>query len=191
MSIRMKIIDAPHPILLKKAKPVEKIDKKIKKLAREMIKTLEAQEDPPGVGLAAPQVGHSLALFVIKSDKKSKAKVFVNPVILRKIGSGKWEKRPSSAKASKSKGKKRKTKLEGCLSLPKIWGELKRAKKVLLQFTTLAAEEKKEWFSGFEAIIIQHEIDHLKGILFTKRVVEQEGRLFEEKGDQLVRISSI
>lgn len=184
----MKIINAPDPILSKKAKPVKKIDQKIKKLAAAMIKILEKQQDPPGVGLAAPQVGKSLNLFVIKPEEKSRAKVFINPVIIKEVGKGKREEGASMKGSGK---RKRKIKLEGCLSLPRIWGEVKRAKKVLLKYRNLKGKEEKKWFSGFEALIIQHEIDHLKGIIFTNRIVEQQGKLFEEKGKELVRITSI
>ena len=74
--------------------------------------------------------------------------------------------------------------------MPKIWGEVKRAKKVLLEYQTddESLEKKQAWFSGFEAVIIQHEVDHLEGILFTQRALAQNQPLYEEKEGKLVRI---
>jgi len=176
----LKIVQAPNPILLQKTKEVKKIDKKIKKIIEEMKETLLAQNDPQGVGLAANQVGVDLSLFIIKPKKNSPISVFINPKIL-KVEEEKEEKR---------KKKEKKLKLEGCLSVPKIWGEVKRAKKVLLEYQTddESFEKKQAWFSGFEAVIIQHEVDHLEGILFTQRALAQKQPLYEEKEGKLVRI---
>lgn len=173
----LKIITAPHPILLKKAKPVKKIDQKIKKLVNDMIETLKIQKDPQGVGLAAPQVGKDLAIFIIKPTKKSKPQVFINPKILKII------------KSSTKEKKKKSIKLEGCLSVPKIWGVVKRANKVLLEYQDLSGRKKREWFSGFQAIIIQHEVDHLNGILFTKRVIQENFPLYEENNGKLKKLN--
>ena len=176
----LKIVQAPNPILLQKTKEVKKIDKKIKKIIEEMKETLLAQTNPQGVGLAANQVGVNLSLFIIKPTKNSPISVFINPKIL-KVEEEKEEKR---------KKKEKKLKLEGCLSVPKIWGEVKRAKKVLLEYQTddESLEKKQAWFSGFEAVIIQHEVDHLEGILFTQRALAQNQPLYEEKEGKLVRI---
>jgi len=176
----LKIVHAPHPILSQKTKPVKKIDNKIKKLIEEMKKTLLAQKDPPGVGLAANQVGVDLSLFIMKPTKKSPISVFINPKILKTV----FEKEKSSKKKRKA------VKLEGCLSVPKIWGSVQRPTKVLLEYQTLdgSFEKKQSWFSGFEAIIIEHEVDHLNGLLFTQRALEQKQPLYEEKNDELKRI---
>jgi peptide deformylase len=176
----LKIVQAPNPILLQKTKEVKKIDKKIKKIIEEMKETLLAQNDPQGVGLAANQVGVNLSLFIIKPTKNSPISVFINPKIL-KVEEEKEEKRKKNEK---------KLKLEGCLSVPKIWGNVKRAKKVLLEYQTddEIFGKKQAWFSGFEAVIIQHEVDHLEGILFTQRALAQNQPLYEEKEGKLVRI---
>jgi peptide deformylase len=194
----MKIISVPHPILNQETKVVLKIDKKLKRLVKEMIELLNKQTDPPGVGLAAPQVGIPLQLFVIKPTAKSLVKAFINPKIV-KIS---YNQSPPKAELVKSVKKnktdltdsnrsvKRKpisTKLEGCLSIPKIWGSIKRGKKILLEYQTIEGQKKTEWFSGFAAIIIQHEVDHLKGILFTQRILEQEAVLYEEKEGKLIK----
>jgi len=176
----LKIVHAPNPILFQKTKEVKKIDKKIKKLIEEMKQTLLAQNNPPGVGLAANQVGVDLSLFIIKPTKKSPISVFINPKIL-KVEEGKEEER---------KKKEKKIKLEGCLSVPKIWSNVQRPTKVLLEYQTddESFEKKQAWFSGFEAVIIQHEVDHLNGTLFTQRALAQNQPLYEEKEGKLVRI---
>jgi len=175
----LKIVQAPNPILFQKTKEVKKIDKKIKKLIEEMKETLLAQNDPPGVGLAANQVGVNLSLFIIKPTKKSPISVFINPKILK------------VEEDSKKKQRKEKAiKLEGCLSVPKIWSNVQRPKKVFLEYQTddQGFEKKQVWFSGFEAVIIQHEVDHLNGSLFTQRALAQNQPLYEEKEGKLVRI---
>lgn len=175
----LKIITTPHAILTKKAKPVKKFDKKLMRLVADMQETLEAQHDPPGVGLAAPQVDIPLQLFITKSSKKAPVRIYCNPKVLQTVN--------ESAQSSSNEQDTR-TKLEGCLSIPRIWGEVKRDGKILLHYQTIDAKARKEWISGFEAIIVQHEIDHLNGILFTHRVMEQKGDIFEEKEDGLKKI---
>ena len=175
----LKIITAPNKILSQPTQPVSIFDKKLKEIIKQMIEILEKQNDPPGVGLAANQVGLNLSLFIIKPSKKSKISVFVNPQIKKTILS---KNNPS---------KKRVIKLEGCLSLPKIWGPIKRASRVLLQYQDIEGKMHERWFSGFEAVIIQHEVDHLKGIVFTQRSLEQNQPLYEEKNNQLKRIKNL
>ena len=83
---------------------------------------------------------------------------------------------------------KKKVKLEGCLSIPRIWGPVKRADRIFLNYQDMTGKKYLKWFSGFEAIIIQHEVDHLNGIVFTQRSVEQKGQLYKEENDELVKI---
>jgi len=174
----LKIIQAPNPILFKKTRPVLKIDKKIKKLIENMKKTLLAQIDPPGVGLAANQVGIDLSLFIMKKTKKSPFFIFINPKIVKTV----FE--------EDSLYKKKPIKLEGCLSVPKIWANIKRAQRLLLEYQTddESFEKKQAWFSGLEAVIIQHEVDHLEGIIFTQRAIAQNQPLYEEKEGKLIKI---
>jgi len=176
----LKILTAPNKILGSSVKPVEKIAADITKLVLEMEKTLIAQNDPPGVGLAAPQVGKKLALFIIKPTKKAKIKVFINPKILKRT--------VLSKDSPYKKTKKNHVKLEGCLSIPRIWGPVKRASRVLVEYQTLTGLLTQRWFQGLEAIIIQHEIDHLTGVLFTQRALEQNLPLYEEKKGKLEKI---
>jgi peptide deformylase len=133
-----------------------------------MEESLDFATDPIGVGLAAPQVGKSLAIFIIKPTEKSKAQVFINPKITK-----------IEEPTGKAKGKTKK--LEGCLSLHNIWGEVERAKAVWLEYLDETGKPHHKKFTGFIATIIQHEVDHLNGILFPKRVLEQKGTLYESK----------
>ena len=94
------------------------------------------------------------------------------------------------ATTKKSKSKK-KIKLEGCLSIPKIWGPVNRAERIFLHYQDLTGKKYLKWFSGFEATVIQHEIDHLNGIVFTQRAVEQKKQLYKEENEELVKISLI
>ncbi|KKS44950.1 MAG: Peptide deformylase, partial [Candidatus Gottesmanbacteria bacterium GW2011_GWA2_42_18] len=77
--------------------------------------------------------------------------------------------------------------LEGCLSIPRIWGPVKRAAKIFLHYQDLTGKKYLKWFSGFEATVIQHEIDHLNGIVFTQRAVEQKGQLYREEDGELTK----
>lgn len=149
-----------------------------------MEKVLIAQNDPPGVGLAANQVGLNLSIFIMKASEKSKTKVFINPKII-KLGSGNIERQ----RKDPVKKKRAKIKLEGCLSIPRIWGPVKRKDRVFLKYQDISGKEHMKWFFGFESIIIQHEMDHLSGVVFTQRSLEQKGQLYREENDELVKIN--
>lgn len=168
----LKIVTAPNPILSDIAKPVLKVDAAILKLIAEMKKTLEATTDPKGVGLAAPQVGQSLRIFIAKPTDDSKISAFINPEIIESS-------EIKLAKRLKKTGKKVSKKLEGCLSLPNIWGPVRRTPSLTLAFTDEQGVRHEQKFSNFLATIIQHETDHLDGILFPKRVLEQKGILYK------------
>ncbi len=184
----LNILTAPDKVLTTPAKPVHKIDKRIKKLVLEMEETLINQSDPQGVGLAAPQVGYSLALFIIKTKPSAETQVFINPKVLQMTGEL-VEKRRKKRKHDGSQ--KDEEKMEGCLSVPRIWAPLKRAKKVQISYLDLEGQTHTNWFSGLNSIIVQHEIDHLAGVLFTQRSLEQKATLYEEKGDRLVKIKTV
>lgn len=171
----LKIVHIPNQVLFTPTKPVKKIDQKIKKLVAEMEEALIAHKDPEGVGLAAPQVGFDLSLFIIKPKKTEPTEVFINPKILQTT--------PYSLQPKNQKSKK--IKLEGCLSVPHIWSAIKRSDSVLVEYQDLSGDWKKEWFSGFKAQIIQHEMDHLQGILFTQRALEQKQKMYQEIDDEL------
>lgn len=176
----LKIVHAPHSILTKKVEPVKKVNKKIQEIVYDMEETLIQQLDPQGVGLAAPQVNINLAIFIIKPTLKSDTQVFINPRIV--------EFQNTSPTNKKTSEEEENIKLEGCLSIPRIWGPVTRNTKVLLEYQDLTGNSHTEWFSGFKSVIIQHEMDHLQGVLFTERVLEQKGKLYQEKDGELEKI---
>ncbi len=171
----LNIVQAPHSALSSKAKPIGKIDKAVTKFIKEMKDTLDAATDPIGVGLAAPQVGKSLSIFVIKPSPKAKLQTFINPKI-----TGIEDDQNEKIKLKKHQPKK----LEGCLSLKDIWGEVERARAIELEYLDETGKKHHKKFTGFIATIIQHEVDHLNGVLFPKRVLEQKGTLYESKKDE-------
>lgn len=172
----LKIINAPNKVLSQQAKRIEKIDKSIHKLIKDMEQTLINTKDPEGVGLAAPQVGVSLQLFLIKQTPKSPTLVFINPKIEEYIDDEPEQKQ----KSDKEKG----VQLEGCLSLQDIWGVVKRSYSVILSYQDETGKTHKQKFSGYTATIVQHEFDHLCGFLFTKRVLEQGNALYNSKKNE-------
>ena len=159
----LDIVRAPNTVLSERAKEVAQVDKAILNLIDDMKVSLASASDPIGVGLAAPQVGKSLRIFIAKPTLKSKVSIFINPVITKK-------------ESLREVDHERVTKLEGCLSLPNIWGDVQRYAQVHVDFL--------EQFVGFMATIVQHEIDHLDGVLFPKRVLEQQGTLYKSEKDE-------
>lgn len=175
----MKLVDIAHPALLTKAKPVKQIDAPVKKAIADMRRVLEKSDI--GIGLAAPQVGISLQIFLVspnmpdsKDKKNEPVDVYINPKIIAR------------SKPVHSKGKKT---LEGCLSIPEIWGPVARSRKITLRYMDQNGTTQIKKFEGYIATIVQHEVDHLEGILFTHRCVEQGERLYKNEGDDLHPIS--
>ncbi len=172
-----KILQSGDPILRKRAKPVQKVDKKTLEVIRDMKDTLNSQKEPEGVGLAAPQIGKSLQIFI--ADYKNFKRVVINPEII------KIHQKPS-AESHKSSVIRHKSKeiLEGCLSLPYYYGPLKRAGEVKIKYLSEDGREITETFEDFEAQIILHEIDHLEGILFVDRLLEEGKTLYKVEGNE-------
>lgn len=161
------IVVIPNPVLTSPAKPVTVFDAKLAILLASMRATLLATVNPKGVGLAATQVGVSLRIFITKPTTKTAIREFINPVIV-------------VTSDEKTDGvPERENKLEGCLSIPNIWGNVHRALSLTLQYQDAKGVTHEEKFSGFHATIIQHETDHINGILFTQRVLEQKEKLFQ------------
>lgn len=167
----LAIIKAPNEVLSTPAKPINKIDASVLHLIEQMKQTLNKTRDPEGVGLAAPQVDKSLQLFLTKPTPKSAFLVCINPKIISQSETMQELGRPKRSKAP--------AKLEGCLSLVNIWGTVKRHATLTLSYLDEQGKPHTKKFSGFLATIIQHEIDHLQGILFPKRVLEQQGKLYK------------
>lgn len=161
-----KIVQSRNPILRQTSKPVIKIDKKIKGLITDLKDTLEVQKDPEGVGLAAPQIGVNLRVFVV--DYKNFKRTVINPEVIS-----------ISKKKYNSKNKKKDSEiLEGCLSLPHYYGPLKREQSVTIKYLDETGKETEEEFKDFNAQIMLHEIDHLNGVLFVDRLLEQKKKLY-------------
>jgi peptide deformylase len=186
----LKILTAPNPVLDSPSKKVVKIDEKIKKLVADMEATLVAQTDPQGVGLAAVQIGSLLQLFIMKQSPKAKTVAFINPKIVKnKSEDDKFS--PSTTTGQKqlaSSDRKTKSSLEGCLSIPRIWSPVRRQPEVSITYQDLNGVQKKATFTKLPAIIVQHELDHLAGILFTRRAVEQKSQLYEEINGELEKM---
>jgi peptide deformylase len=166
-----EIVKAPNNVLALQSKPVKRIDKAILKVIDRMKEALLAAKDPVGVGLAAPQIGENLQIFITKPSLSSPINVYINPKI-KLLG------KP----ANKQKGKE--IKLEGCLSLPNIWGEVSRPTSLLIEYLDENGAKKSKRANGFLATIIQHEVDHLNGVLFPKRVLEQKSTLYKSEKDE-------
>ena len=138
---KLKILTAGDPVLRQTAAEVTKIDKKLIKLLKDMAETMYAAD---GVGLAAPQIGVSKRIVVI--DVSDGIIEMINPVIVNKEGSVVGG--------------------EGCLSVPEYEGEVERAEKVECEFTDRSGKRYLIETDGLLAIAIQHELDHLDGVLF-------------------------
>tara|TARA_B100001248_G_C27371672_1_gene451989 strand:- start:1182 stop:1700 length:519 start_codon:yes stop_codon:yes gene_type:complete len=142
-----KIVIEPDPILRKKSENLEKVDNDIRKLLDEMLKTMYAA---PGIGLAAVQIGILKRLVVIdisKEDQKKNPLFLINPVITYK-------------------SKNTSIYEEGCLSLPGHFAEIERPSQCSVDYIDYNGKEKKLKADGLLATCIQHEIDHLNGVLF-------------------------
>ena len=150
---------ADNPILRTASSPVKKIDKKLKKLAQDMADTMMELN---GVGIAAPQVGVNLQLALARLNVDTKREVLlvlINPEILQ-----------NSEHALDME--------EGCLSLPGKWGSVPRGDSLTVTFQNLKGEQQTLHLEEFNARIIQHEVDHLNGMLFIDRAkkVKEENR---------------
>jgi peptide deformylase len=150
------IVAYGHPVLKKKAAEIGPDYQGLKELIDSMFETMYASA---GVGLAAPQINLSIRLFVVDGSPfedeepalKEFKKVFINPVILDEAGA-KWKFN------------------EGCLSIPGVRDDVDRHPDIYLQYLDENFVEHKEQFSGIAARIIQHEYDHIEGVLFTDRL---------------------
>jgi peptide deformylase len=139
----------PDPVLLKKAVPVDEVDEDLRSLIDDMVETMYASS---GIGLAAPQVGVSKRLIIVDTsavEGEGSLLVLMNPEILESEGAESAE--------------------EGCLSLPGFTAEVKRAGKVLVRCLDVDGSEKTISAEGLLARALQHEIDHLEGVLLLER----------------------
>ncbi|MBP2313432.1 peptide deformylase [Azospirillum soli] len=143
----LEILVAPHPVLKQKAKPVDKVDARVAKLMDDMVETMYAAQ---GIGLAAPQIGVLERVIVVDVHEKGEAP---NPIRLAN---------PEIVWTSDEKSVCE----EGCLSVPEQYAEVTRPKAIRVRYLDEKNEVREMDADGMLATCIQHEIDHLNGVLF-------------------------
>lgn len=147
----LQIVHYPHPALRWKSKDVTKIDPQLKEWVNQMF---DLMYEARGIGLAANQVALPYRLFVINPtgdpEQPEFEQVFINPEILRRNGSAEAE--------------------EGCLSLPEIFGPVNRAERIVVEAYDLDGQQLRFELEGIDARVVQHENDHLDGVMFTDKV---------------------
>ena len=159
----LPILTGDHPVLRQRAKKVGRVDRQILRLLDDMTETVKAA---PGIGLAANQVGRLVRVIIVWHDDQLHQ--LINPEILRTEGDIEME--------------------EGCLSLPGIWGEVRRPERVLVRALTRNGKTTRLNADGMLARILQHEIDHLDGKVFVdylSRLKQQRIRKKLEKQQRL------
>lgn len=146
--MRRRVVFVPDRVLKSKAQPIDKVDDDIKQLAEDMLETMYLNK---GIGLAANQVGVLKRIFVMDVAQREGNKepmVLINPEIT-------WT------------SEEQETKEEGCLSIPGYFGDVTRPAGIKVKYLTLEGKEEERECTGWESACVQHEIDHLDGILFT------------------------
>ncbi len=162
MALR-EVVKFPDPRLKRVSEPINGIDDALRELARDMI---DVMYDEPGIGLAAPQVGAPVRMFVIDTewndeDGERDPRVMINPEIIGRSGRITWE--------------------EGCLSVPDYSATVERDAQITLRAMDLDGKLVEEQAEGLRAVCIQHEIDHLDGILFIDRISRLKRSLYVKK----------
>lgn len=160
------ILKYPHPVLKKLSHRVEHIDRSIHDLILDLVDTM--REGPGSVGVAAPQIGVTLRVCVVDVSKNRHGRennhgllCMVNPEITARSGAAIMR--------------------EGCMSVPDYTGDVERATEITVAFSEPDGSQREIHASGFEAVAIQHEMDHLDGILFLDRIVSIKTGLFRRK----------
>ena len=146
MAIR-EILVVPNPVLKQVSQPVAKVDDELRALMDDMLETMY---DAPGIGLAAIQIGvpkRVIVMDIAGPDEEKAPRYFVNPEIV-------WSSEDTAPYE------------EGCLSIPDIYDEVERPARVKLKYLNYQGEEVVEDADGLFAVCIQHEMDHLEGVLF-------------------------
>ncbi len=158
----MQIVQYGHPVLRWKSKPVQAINDDLRNIVREMFELMYAAK---GIGLAANQVALPYRLFIVNVTadpaEKDEEIVFLNPRIRKRKGSASGE--------------------EGCLSLPGMYANVERAEEVVIEAYDLDGEGFEMELDDLPARVVQHETDHLDGILFVDRLDPEERMKFEPK----------
>ncbi len=168
----------PDPVLTTKTQKITKIGNEEKRLAKDLLDTLAVAKDPEGAGLAATQIGKSKRMCVVRDFFPNPAKpeeiafedyLLINPKIV-------------------SRSKETEIDYEGCLSIPDVYGKVERYSKIKVDALNINGDRIKLKAQGFLARVVQHEIDHLDGVLFTERVTGKT--LTEKEMDNLINSSS-
>lgn len=157
----LEILKYPHPLLKKRCEEVDRIDGVVKKLIRDMTETMYQAN---GIGLAACQVGVSRRVIVVDVSPIDQEKDFfsiINPEVISEEGEIEHE--------------------EGCLSVPDCLEKLKRKEKVLIRGFSPAGKEIEISAEGILAIAIQHEIDHINGVLILDRISRLKREIYRNK----------
>ncbi len=161
-----KIVLYPHTVLKTASEPVASPDADVSAIIRDLIDTM--REGPGSVGVAAPQIGVNLRVCVVDVSGSKHGKnanhgllVMINPELIKSEGAA--------------------TMREGCMSVPDYTGDVERATHITVRFIDETGEARELETSGFEAIAIQHEIDHLDGTLFLDRIASLKTGLFRRK----------
>lgn len=149
--------------LRQKSQEVTTFDKSVEALIVDLTDTIEAQVDPIGLGLSSPQIGVFKRVFIARI--RNKLKSFVNPKV------AKFSKNETSF-------------LEGCFSVPELYGHVIRPAEIDLQSQDMHGKTSLIHYKGVPARIIQHELDHLDGILFIDHVHNQNGKVFKVEKDK-------
>lgn len=149
------------PVLRQKAEPVGELDATVRQLVQDLFDTMRADK---GVGLAANQVGIARRVAVVAAEDTSPL-VLIDPTILEREGKIRAE--------------------EGCLSIPEIYGDVDRAKDILVETTTLEGVRTRLRATDLQSRVIQHEIDHLDGILFIDHLSPLKRRMLLKKWKKL------
>ncbi len=167
MTIKPLII-LPDPLLRQQSKPVETVDSEIQRLADDMLETMY---DAPGIGLAAIQIGVPRRMLVIdlsRDDEENKPQVFINPEILK-----------VSDEVS--------TYEEGCLSIPDYYAEVERPASLTVGYVDRDGKQQTVDADGLLATCLQHEIDHLNGVLFIDHISRLKRDMVIKKFTKLAR----
>ena len=156
----MEIVPYSHPALRWKSKPIQEINDDLRRVVAEMFELMYAAK---GIGLAANQVGLPYRVFILNltadAAEKEEEHVFINPEILKRKGTTEGE--------------------EGCLSFPGMYGQVKRAAKIEVEAFDLQGEGFEYSLDELAARAVQHETDHLDGVLFVDRLTEESRRELE------------
>lgn len=168
MSIR-KICHYPDPVLRKETEEVTLFDEDFIALTQDMAETMY---DAPGIGLAAPQIGVSKKLVIVdtsEDDEEQSYMVMANPEIVSKEGGQIDE--------------------EGCLSLPGLTSKVKRFKKIKVKYQNEKGEEQELETEDRFAVVLQHEIDHINGVLFLDHLSSLKKNLYKKKRKKMMASS--